>query len=149
MKEKSVITIEAKEAIRKNIAELKEVLKDDKEFAQELVDSILSLGQGVYYDTILSLIHCSKYNVINDYRDPQYSKNIGIITKLSSVWDSFWEIMEVKKFYNKAEIDALPEDDYIEYVEVLCDNVKDEIYDAFYENNVESLNVADMNLMGE
>ena len=42
MKEKSVITIEAKEEIRKNITELKEVLKDDKEFAQELIDKIKS-----------------------------------------------------------------------------------------------------------
>jgi hypothetical protein len=31
MKDKSVITIEAKEEIRKNIAELKEVLKDDED----------------------------------------------------------------------------------------------------------------------
>lgn len=145
MKEKSVITIEAKEEIRKNIAELKEVLKDDKEFAQELVDSILSAGQV----DIKRLIHGGKYSIINDYRDPQYSKNIDIKNKLSEIWFELTQIMGAKEFCNGEQIDALSEEEYEEFMDILFNDTLDEIYDAFYENSVESLNVADMNLMGE
>jgi hypothetical protein len=148
MKEKSVITIEAKEAVRKNIAELKEVLKDDKEFAQELVDKILSAGQGIPVD-IQSFIHCTKYSTINDYRDPQYSKNNLIKSKLGHIWFELTEIMGAKEFCNGEQIDALPEEEYEEFMGILFNDTLDEIYDAFYENTVESLNVADMNLMGE
>jgi len=148
MKDKSVITIEAKEEIRKNIAELKEVLKDDKEFAQELVDKILSLGQGVPVD-IQSFIHCGKYSVIRDYRDPQYSKNADIKSNLSHIWFELTEIMGAKEFCNGEQIDALPEEEYEEFMGILFNDTLDEIYDAFYENSVESLNVADMNLIGE
>jgi hypothetical protein len=148
MKEKSVITIEAKEAIRNNIAELKEVLKDDKEFAQELVDKILSAGQGITVD-IQSFIYCGKYSVINDYRDPQYSKNNLIKSKLSDIWFDLREIMGAKKFCNGEQINALSEEEYEEFMGILFNDTLDEIYDAFYENSVESLNVADMNLMGE
>lgn len=148
MKEKSVITIEAKEEIRKNIAELKEVLKDDKEFAQELVDSILSLGQGIAID-IKSLIHGGKYSAIRDYRDPQYSKNVDIKNELGHIWFELTEIMGAKEFCNGEQIDALSEEEYEEFMDILFNDTLDEIYDAFYENTVESLNVADMNLMGE
>lgn len=148
MKKKSVITIEAKEEIRKNIAELKEVLKDDKEFAQELVDSILSLGQGIPID-IKSLIHGGKYSAIRDYRDPQYSKNADIKSNLSHIWFELTEIMGAKEFCNGEQIDALPEEEYEEFMGTLFNDTLDEIYDAFYENTVESLNVADMNLIGE
>jgi len=148
MKEKSVITIEAKEAVRKNIAELKEVLKDDKEFAQELVDKILSAGQGVPVD-IQSFIHCGKYSAIRDYRDPQYSKNADIKNKLSDIWFNLREIMGAKEFCNGEQIDALPEEEYEEFMGILFNDTLDEIYDAFYENTVESLNVTDINLMGE
>lgn len=148
MKEKSVITIEAKEEIRKNIAELKQVLKDDKEFAQELVDKILSAGQGVPVD-IQRFIHCGKYSAIRDYRDPQYSKNADIKNKLSEIWFELTQIMGAKEFCNGEQIDALPEEEYEEFMGILFNDTLDEIYDDFYENNVESLNVADMNLMGE
>lgn len=148
MKEKSVITIEAKEAIRKDIAELKEVLKDDKEFAQELVDKILSLGQGIPVD-VQRFINCGKYSVIRDYRDPQYSQNIDIKNKLGSIWYELREIMGAKEFCNGEQIDALPEEEYEEFMGILFNDTLDEIYDAFYENSVGSLNVANMNLMGE
>jgi len=118
MKEKSVITIEAKEAIRKNIAELKEVLKDDKEFAQELVDKILSLGQGIPVD-VQRFINCSKYSVINDYRDPQYSINNLITIKLDNIWDNLRYIMGAKEFCNGEQIDALPEEEYEEFMSIL------------------------------
>lgn len=37
----------------------------------------------------------------------------------------------------------------IQFRDILFNDTLDEIYDAFYENTVESLNVADLNLMGE
>jgi hypothetical protein len=148
MKEKSVITIEAKEAVRKNIVELKEVLKDDKEFAQELVDKILSLGQGIPVD-VQRFINCGKYSVINDFRDPRYSINNLIKIKLANIWDNLRYIMGAKEFCNDEQIDVLSEEEYEEFKGILFNDTLDEIYDAFYENSVESSNVADMNLMGE
>jgi hypothetical protein len=148
MKEKSVITIEAKEEIRKNIAKLKEILKDDKEFAEELVDKILSAGQGIPVD-IKSLIYGGKLNAIDDYRDPQYSKNNLIKSKLSDIWFNLRQIMGAKEFCNGEQIDALSEEEYEKFMGILFNDTLNEIYDAFYENSVEILNVADMNLMGE
>ena len=148
MKEKSVITVEAKEAVRKNIDELKEVLKDNKEFAQELVDKILSLGQGVPVD-VGRFIHCGKYSVIRDFRDPQYSKNVDIKNNLSHIWYELGEIMDGKEFYDQEKLKTFTDDEYEEFRDILFNDTLDEIYDAFYENTVESLNVADLNLMGE
>lgn len=148
MKEKSVITVEAKEAVRKNIAELKEVLKDDKEFAQELVDKILSLGQGVYGNDVGHTICSSKY-CSTDYSDPNHLNNYNIFDKLRDIWFDLGQIMGAKELCNGEQIDALPEEEYEEFMGILFNDTLDEIYDAFYENSVESLNVADINLMGE
>lgn len=146
MKEKSVITIEAKEEIRKNIAELKEVLKDDKEFAQELVDKILSLGQGVYGNDVDTMIGYYKYNPDGPTRDPYYSEHVELKIKISKIWGKLEQIMDDKNFSDRENLKDIS---YKEFRDTLFEDTLDEIYDAFYENTVESLNVADMNLMGE
>lgn len=148
MKEKSVITVEAKEAIRKDIAELKEVLKDDKEFAKELVDKILSLGQGVYGNDVGHTICSSKY-CSTDYFDHNHSYNHTIFNKLQDIWFELCQIMDGKEFYDQEKIKALTDDEFDEFRDTLFNDTLDEIYDAFYENSVESLNVADINLIGE
>lgn len=126
MKEKSVITVEAKEAVRKNIDELKEVLKDDKEFVQELVDKILSLGQGVPVD-VGRFIHCGKYSVIRDFRDPQYSKNVDIKNNLSHIWYELGEIMDGKEFYDQEKLKTFTDDEYEEFRVNRCKGTEHDI----------------------
>ncbi len=146
-KENKSLPENIKEEIRKNVAELKEVLKDDKEFAQELVNKILLLGQGLYPD-VGHMICSSKY-CNTDYFDPNHLNNYVIFDKLTNIWFELGEIMDGKKFYDQEKLRALTDDEYEEFRNIIFNDTLDEIYNAFYANSVESLNVANMNLMGE
>jgi hypothetical protein len=57
-----------KEEIRKNVAELKELLKDDKEFAENLIFNICNVGWYILPQTVTGMV-CDHYKeIINQCR---------------------------------------------------------------------------------
>lgn len=144
---KQIITPELQNHVKENITLLKFVLKDDKEFAEQLIENILLLGGGKYINDISSLIS-EKYAYKHHYNDPQYLVNLRIKEQLEEITYEIARVMGRSEFC-KDEIYDLPDNEQDEYFAMLRNEVKDEICNVFDADNPDYLDIGSINLIGE
>ncbi len=131
MLEQPIITDEIKNNIRKIISELKKVLKDDKDFAKEIVD-FFTTTDNLYYNDLISIIY-EKYA----------NKDWEILEELKTL------IHEIKELYLisgklQEEVYNLSDEERDGWIEDFQEKVSEEINDVF----TNSEDVKDVDIIG-
>lgn len=136
------ITRKIERELKKNLDQLKEVLKDNPEFANLLVKKMLLLGKEVYINEIQDLLFI-EYPPIDNMDDKDYHNNYQIRRQLLKITFDIATLMEGDPLTRK-KIVQLPEDQQEQYIDILHNEVEKEIREIFF-----SSKNSNMDIMGE
>lgn len=131
--DKVVVTSEIRLAIVSVIDKLKDILKDNKKFANILVEKSLSIGKGVYTDEIKSLLFKEYPKLFEDENR----------TQLFDVASDLGGLIYGNHELTRKEMIKHPKKEWDKYRNMLRDKIEKEVRDIFFSSeDIESVDSA-------